>query len=474
MACVLAAVGGLAAAGSGLEDPETRSRAPQPPKGTAEVDGDTLTMAFARRPRSLDPAFATDRTSANLVLNLMDPLVRLGPSLNPVPGLARRWTISTDGLRIRFFLRPEARWRNGDQVTADDVEFAWKRVLSPDLDSPLAEELFAIKGAAAYHRCRIGCSALADAVGVDAVGRYSFVVRLAVPQPWFVASLVRPAFLPVPRAAVIRYGDEWTKPGQIVTDGPFALAGLTESGVSLVKSPRWRAAATVDVARVEGLFISDDVARVQAFDEGRVLRARRRAAPRDRSPRARGAARVRGLPLARGLAGRLQSRGDHRLPSAARDGRRGRPAAAGRERDPGRRDARHPVRPRRARAGRPHGPSVAVASGGGRPGRGQGRAGRGRNREGRDHARLRGRPGQPRRRARAPRRLARAGDHDDRTVEPTGGLHGLQRAARPRLGGRVPARRAPHRARRRAGARRLDVRLAAQQDQLLQRRATTG
>ena len=270
MACVLAAVGGLAAAGSGLEDSESRSRAPQPPKGSAEVDGDTLTMAFARRPRSLDPAFATDRTSANLVLNLMDPLVRLGPLLDPVPGLARRWTISTDGLRIRFFLRPEARWRNGDQVTADDVEFAWKRVLSPDLGSPLAEQLFAIKGAAAYHRCRIGCSALADAVGVDAVGRYSFVVRLAVPQPWFVASLARPAFLPVPRAAVLRYGDEWTKPGQIVTDGPFALAGLTESGVSLVKSPRWRAAATVDVARVEGLFIPDGVARVQAFDEGRV------------------------------------------------------------------------------------------------------------------------------------------------------------------------------------------------------------
>lgn len=270
MFCVLAGIGALAAAGSGLEDTETPQRAPQPAKGTDRLEGDTLTMAFARRPRSLDPAFATDRTSANLLFNIMDPLVRLGPSLEPTPGLARRWTISPDGLRIRFFLRPEARWRNGGQVTADDVVFAWKRVLSPELGSPLAEQLFAIEGAAAYHRCTTGCSALADAVGVKARGRYSFVVRLAFPQPWFVASLVRPAFLPVSRDAVLRFGDDWTNPGQIVTDGPFALAGLTETGVSLVKSPDWRAAATVDLVRVEGLFIPDGAARVQAFDEGRV------------------------------------------------------------------------------------------------------------------------------------------------------------------------------------------------------------
>jgi oligopeptide transport system substrate-binding protein len=270
MFCVLAGVGGLAAAGSGLEDSETPLRAPQPPKGTSEVDGDTLTLAFARKPRSLDPAFATDRTSATLVLNLMDPLVRLGPQLDPAPGLARRWKVSSDGLRIRFFLRPEARWRNGQQVTADDVVFAWKRVLSPQLDSPLAEELFAIRGAAAYHRCVGGCTELANAVGLETRGRYSFVVRLAFPQPWFVASVARPAFLPVPRAAVIRNGDTWTEPGKILTDGAFALAGLTDTGVSLVKNPSWRAAATVDLARVEGLFIPDGVARVQAFDEGRV------------------------------------------------------------------------------------------------------------------------------------------------------------------------------------------------------------
>ena len=66
MFCVLAAIGVLAAAGSGLEDRRRRERAPRPPKGRPRSDGDTLTLAFASRPRSLDPAYATDRTSANL------------------------------------------------------------------------------------------------------------------------------------------------------------------------------------------------------------------------------------------------------------------------------------------------------------------------------------------------------------------------------------------------------------------------
>jgi oligopeptide transport system substrate-binding protein len=270
MFCVLAAIGALAAAGSSLEDPESPVRAPEPPRGSTPLDGETLTMAFARRPRSLDPAFATDRTSANLLLNVMDPLVRLGARLQPVPALVRRWEYLDDGLTIRFTLRQDGRWRNGEPVTADDVVFAWKRVLSPELGSPLAEELFAIEGAAAYHACVRLCTELEDAVGVRTLGRYVFEVRLAFPQPWFVASVSRPAFLPVSRSAVARYGDDWAEPGVIVTDGAFVLAGLTDDGVSLVKNPTWRAAATVDLARVEGFFVPDAVARVQAFDEGRV------------------------------------------------------------------------------------------------------------------------------------------------------------------------------------------------------------
>ncbi len=270
MFCVLAAIGALAAAGSSLEDPETPVRAPSPPRGSAPLDGETLTMAFSRRPRSLDPAFATDRTSAILLLNVMDPLVRLGARLQPVPSLVRRWEYSDDGRTIRFALNRDGRWRNGEPVTADDIEFSWKRVLSPELDSPLADQLFPIEGAAAYHACVRLCSELEDAVGVKALGRYAFEVKLAFPQAWFVSGMSRPAFLPVSRSAFARYGEDWDEPGTIVTDGAFALAGLTDTGVSLVKNPTWRAAATVALARVEGIFVPDAVARVQAFDEGRV------------------------------------------------------------------------------------------------------------------------------------------------------------------------------------------------------------
>jgi len=265
---VLAAIGVLAAAGSGLESGDDTSGAPGGPgAGRSER---TLSIAFASRPRSLDPAFAVDRTSATLVLALMEPLVRLGPKLEVEPALARRWGVSEDGRRITFTLRPDRIWTNGEPVTARDVEFAWKRVLSSSTDSPLAGPLLALRGAAAYRACTFACGRLEEAVGVRAAGAQTLVVTLARPEPWFLRSAGLPQLVPVSREAILREGREWTEPGRIVTNGPFVLGGMNENGVSLVRNARFRPPGAARAARVEGRFVADAAARVQAFDAGRV------------------------------------------------------------------------------------------------------------------------------------------------------------------------------------------------------------
>ena len=272
MLAVLVVIGLLAAAGSTLESADTvPGGSPQATEPEGPLEGGTLTIAFGEEPRSLDPAFATDRTSANLVGNLFDPLVRLGPDLEPEPALAREWHVSEGGRRIVFLLRPEARWTNGEPVVAADVVAAWKRVLSPRLESPLASMMHGIQGAVAYSRCTERCADAEDAVGVSARGDHRLVVRLVAPQPWFVRLTALTPFLPVHIRTVLRHGDRWTEPGTIVTNGPFVLGGRTDRSVSLVRNPRFRAAARVSIARVEGRVVADARARVQAFDDGSVL-----------------------------------------------------------------------------------------------------------------------------------------------------------------------------------------------------------
>jgi ABC-type oligopeptide transport system substrate-binding subunit len=266
---VLAAIGALAAAGSQLEDvrgPGAPAAAP-----TSAGGGRTLTIAWGSRPRSLDPAFAADRTSANVVWNLMDPLVKLGDDLEPVPNLAKGWSVSVDGRRVTFLLRSGGRWTNGERVTARDFEYAWKRVLSPELGSPFAARLFAIRGARAYHACPARCDRLRRRVGVQARGDLELVVTLSSRQPWFVTQTAHPAFLPVPALVVEQHGKSWTAERNLVTSGPFRLAAFRDDTLTLVKNRRWRNARSVATGRVEGRIVPDAGARLQAFDSGQVM-----------------------------------------------------------------------------------------------------------------------------------------------------------------------------------------------------------
>ena len=113
--------------------------------------GNTITVNWSTEPPSLDPGLATDTTSANILQNIMDPLVKLGSDLKPVPSLAQSWTESDGGKTVTFKLRSDGRWTNGDPVTANDFEYSWKRTLSPELAADYAYQFFGIVGAQEYN-----------------------------------------------------------------------------------------------------------------------------------------------------------------------------------------------------------------------------------------------------------------------------------------------------------------------------------
>ena len=262
----------LAAAGCGGGDESSGGGTGSGGGETGAAANQTMTIAWGAEPPSLDPGLATDTTSSNVLLNIMDPLVRLDPKTNEaIPSLAESWDVSEDGKTVTYHLRQDGKWTNGDPVTANDFVYSWKRTLSPELAADYAYQLYGIEGAIDYNSCTKNCDALADKVGVEAPDDFTLVVHLTSPQPWFIQQSAHHSFLAVNQQAVEQFGDKWTEAENIVTDGPFKVAKWEhDSELDLVKWDEWRDAADVTLTSVPGKIIVDGTTRVQAFESGEV------------------------------------------------------------------------------------------------------------------------------------------------------------------------------------------------------------
>jgi len=262
----------LAAAGCGGGNEESSGGTSSGGGETTPAANQTMTMGWGAEPPSLDPGLATDTTSSNVLLNIMDPLVRLNPdTLEAVPSLAESWDVSSDGKTVTFHLRQDGKWTNGDPVTASDFVYSWKRTLSPELAADYAYQLYGIQGAQEYNACQKNCDPLAAKVGVSAPDDFTLVVKLTSPQPWFIQQASHHSFLAVNQSAVEQFGDKWTEPQNIVTDGPFKLAKWEhDAEIDLVKNDAWRDAADVSLTSIPGKIIVDGTTRVQAFESGEI------------------------------------------------------------------------------------------------------------------------------------------------------------------------------------------------------------
>jgi oligopeptide transport system substrate-binding protein len=263
----------LVAAGCGGDDDDAAGT------GGAATDGggaaaaeQVITYNWGAEPPSLDPGLATDTTSANILLSIMDPLVKLDDELQAVEAAAASWEESEDKKSYTITLRDDLKWTNGDPVTAEDYEWSWKRTISPELAADYAYQFFGIAGAEDYNGCdakKTDCAALADKVGVEAVDDKTLKVTLRSPQPWFIQQLSHHSFLAVHRPTVEQYGEKWTEAANIVTNGAFKLERWEHnSAIDLVKWDEWRDADSVSLTRINGRMITDGVTAVQAFEAG--------------------------------------------------------------------------------------------------------------------------------------------------------------------------------------------------------------
>jgi len=186
-----------------------------------------LHMSVGSEPTDLDPHTVTGLGDAKVIASLFEPLVTFEPvTLAPKPALAESWEISADSLTYTFHLRAYARWSNGESITAQDCIDSWRRVLTPSLAADYAYLFYILRGAEAFHK---GQTTDFSTVGLAAPEPRTLVVTLAHPAPYFLQILLNSPWRPVNVRAIAASGDAyrrgtpWTRPGNLVSSGPFVL-----------------------------------------------------------------------------------------------------------------------------------------------------------------------------------------------------------------------------------------------------------
>ncbi|QJE72099.1 peptide ABC transporter substrate-binding protein [Aerophototrophica crusticola] len=198
-------------------------------------------------PSSLDPHKGTDMQSARIGYDLFEGLLTFAPDGKAIPGVAERWEISADGLTYTFFLRKDAKWSDGTPVTAEDFVFSWRRLVDPKTASDYAYFLWPVKNGEAISNGK----APLDSMGVVAKDPHTLVVTLERPTGYFLSSLIHRMTYPVSKANVEKFGPDFVKPGNMVSNGAYRMVeAVPQAYVKAVKNPHFREASTVKIDTV--------------------------------------------------------------------------------------------------------------------------------------------------------------------------------------------------------------------------------
>ncbi|UEM20136.1 peptide ABC transporter substrate-binding protein [Skermanella mucosa] len=198
-------------------------------------------------PESLDPAISTGVPESFIQMDIFEGLVHPGPDGTLRPGVAESWEISDDGLTYTFKLRPDAVWSDGTPLTAGDFVYSWSRMVDPATASNYAFILWPITNAERITKGEVP----KEQIGAQAVDDRTLKVTLRSPTPYFLQMLMHHSAYPVPKQAIEKFGREWTRPGNIVSNGAYMIQEWVPQGhIKAVKNPRFRDAAEVGIDTV--------------------------------------------------------------------------------------------------------------------------------------------------------------------------------------------------------------------------------
>ncbi|MFQ3228805.1 peptide ABC transporter substrate-binding protein [Reinekea sp.] len=237
--------------------PEAKSGPTHPVTGETLAADQTFTYWALDEHSSFDPQIVEDVSGSEHVRNLFEGLLNQDEDGNLVPGVAERFEASEDKMTYTFYLRKDAKWSNGDPVTAKDFVYGWKRAANPETASPYAwfVELMSIKNAPQI----IAGEAEVDSLGVTAVDDYTLQVELTDSLPYFPMMVVHTTTFPTHQATVEKFGSEWTKPENMVSNGAYTLSEhvVNERAVLERNDQYWNNDATI-LEKIVSIVVPDE------------------------------------------------------------------------------------------------------------------------------------------------------------------------------------------------------------------------
>jgi len=220
--------------------------------------GGTLRVATMGEPASLDPHKVSGTWENYVVGDMFLGLTTEDQKAEAVPGVAESWTISDDLKTYTFKLR-KSNWSDGTPFTAHDFVYSMQRILLPETAAEYASLLYVIEGAEAINTGK----AAAETLGVKAIDDYTLEIKLVGPAPYFLDLLTHYTAYPVPKHVIDKVGNDWTKPENMVVNGPYKLVEwLPNTHVKLTKNEQYFDAGSVSLDNLT-FYTQEDRAAVQ-------------------------------------------------------------------------------------------------------------------------------------------------------------------------------------------------------------------
>lgn len=232
----------------------------------ADVTDVVLHRGNGAEPVTLDPHGSAGTWESNILRDLFMGLYADGPDGEPILGSAEAHEVSEDGLVHTLTIREGLVWSDGVPVTAGDFEFALKRILDPNTAARYASLLYLIDGA---EEINSGANPNLDDLGVMALDDRTLEIRLNRPAPFMPWLMSHVTMYPVPRHIIEQYGDDWTRPGRIVSNGPYTLAEwVPNDHITVVKNPLFYDADNIAIDEVVFYPTDDESAALRRFRAG--------------------------------------------------------------------------------------------------------------------------------------------------------------------------------------------------------------
>lgn len=250
--------------GCGQKTPEQKQEPPE-----KELQGKWIRHNSGQEPETIDPTLNTTVNGGTVILAVFEGLTKLDKNDNPVGGAAEKCEVSKDLKTYTFTLRKDAKWSDGQPVTAGDFYYSWKRALTPATAAEYSYMFYYIKNAERFNTDETGKMRFEE-VGIKVKDDHTLEVTLENPTPFFLKLTAFPAYMPLRQDLIEKYAEKWTaSPESYIGNGPFKMAEWkSKDSIKLVKNPHYWAASDVKIDGVLETFIAEASTMLSAYQAG--------------------------------------------------------------------------------------------------------------------------------------------------------------------------------------------------------------